>query len=35
VYVALLLFAKTRKRQLIDLLFQHGMCISYDRVLEI
>ena len=34
-YVALLLFAKTRKRQLIDLLFQHGMCISYDRVLEI
>lgn len=34
-YVALLLFAKTRKRQLIDLLFQHGMCLSYDRVLEI
>jgi hypothetical protein len=35
VHVALLLFAKTRKRQLIYLLFQHGMCISYDRVLEI
>jgi hypothetical protein len=31
----LLLNAKTRKRQLIDALFQHGICISYDRVLEI
>ncbi|VDI46182.1 Hypothetical predicted protein [Mytilus galloprovincialis] len=35
VYLELLLFAKTRKRQLIDTLFQHGICISYDRVLEI
>ena len=35
IYVGLLLFAKTRKRNLIDLLFQHGICISYDRVLEI
>ena len=35
VYVGLLLFAKTRKRQLIDTLFQYGICISYDRVLEI
>lgn len=35
VYVGLLLFAKTRKRNLIDTLFQHGLCISYDRVLEI
>ncbi|VDI20119.1 Hypothetical predicted protein [Mytilus galloprovincialis] len=35
VYLGLLLFAKTRKRQLIDALFQHGLCISYDRVLEI
>ena len=33
VYVGLLLYAKTRKLQLIDALFQH--CISYDRVLEI
>lgn len=33
--VGLLLYAKTRKRQLIDALFQHGICISYDRVLEI
>ena len=29
------MYAKTRKRQLIDALFQHGICISYDRVLEI
>jgi hypothetical protein len=35
IYVGLLLFPKTRKRNLIDLLFQHGICISYDRVLEI
>ena len=35
VYVGLLIFAKTRKRQLIDALFQYGICISYDRVLEI
>ena len=34
-YVGLLLFAKTRKRQLIDVLHQYGICISYDRVLEI
>ena len=35
IYVGLLLFAKTRKRQLIDTLHQYGICISYDRVLEI
>jgi hypothetical protein len=35
IYVGLLLYAKTRKRELIDALFQHGICISYDRVLEI
>jgi hypothetical protein len=35
IYVRLLLFEKIRKRNLIDLLFQHGICISYDRVLEI
>ena len=35
IYVGLLLYAKTRKRQLIDALFQHVICISYDRVLEI
>ena len=35
VYVGFLIFAKTRKRQLIDTLFQYDICISYDRVLEI
>ena len=35
IYVGLLLYANTKKRNLIDLLFQHGICISYDRVLEI
>ena len=35
IYVGLLLFAKTRKRQLIDILHQYGICISYDRVLEV
>ena len=31
----LLLFAKTRKHQLIDILHQYGICISYDRVIQI
>ena len=35
IYIGLLLYAKTRKRQRIDTMFQHGICISYDRVLEI
>ncbi|CAC5425424.1 unnamed protein product [Mytilus coruscus] len=35
VYLGLLLFAKTRTTQLIDTLFQHGLCISFDQVLEI
>lgn len=30
-----LVYAKTRKRHLIDLLHQYGLCISYDRVIEI
>ena len=30
VYAGLLLYAKTRKQQLIDALFQHCICISYD-----
>ena len=33
-FAGLLLFAKTRKRQLIDKEHQYGICISYDRVLE-
>lgn len=35
VYVGLLVYAKTRKRQLIDILFENGISVSYDRVLEI
>ena len=35
IYIGLLIYARTRKRQLIDTLFQHGLCISYQRVLEI
>ena len=35
VYVGLSIFAKTRKRQLIDTLYDNGLSISYDRVLEI
>ena len=35
IYVGLLLFVKTRNRQLIDSLHQYGICISYARVLEI
>ena len=33
VYLGLLIYAKTRKKQLIDILFQYGLCISYNRVL--
>lgn len=35
IYIGLLLFAKTRKRQLIDTLHKHGISITYDRVLEL
>jgi hypothetical protein len=35
VYLGLLIYAKTRKKQLIDILFQYGLCISYNRVLGI
>jgi len=35
VYVGMSVFAKTRKRQLIDMLHDNGLSISYDRVLEI
>ncbi|KAK3889081.1 hypothetical protein Pcinc_006956 [Petrolisthes cinctipes] len=35
VYLGMSMFAKTRKRQLNDILFEHGLSISYDRVLEI
>jgi len=35
VYIGLSVYLKKRKRQLIELLHDNGMCISYDRVLEI
>jgi len=35
VYVGLSVFAKTRKRKLVDMLFENGISISYDRVLQI
>ena len=35
IYIGLLIYVKIRKRQLIDILFQFGLSISYHRVLEI
>ncbi|XP_063958715.1 uncharacterized protein LOC135154778 [Lytechinus pictus] len=35
VYLGLLIHNKTRKRDLVDILFQHGLSVSYDRVLQI
>ena len=34
VYIGLMLHAETRKRELVDKLYQHGLCISYDRALH-
>ena len=35
IYTGLLIHAKTRKRQLVDKMFQLGLSVSYDRVLSI
>ena len=35
VELALMLHAKTRKRKLVDSFAEEGLCISYDRVLDI
>ena len=35
VYIGVSVFAKTRKRSVVEMLHEHGMSISYDRVLEI
>ena len=35
VYIGLSVFAKTRKRKLVEMLHANGLSISYDRVLEI
>ena len=34
-YLGLLMHNKTRKRDLVDILFQHGVSVSYDRVLQV
>jgi len=35
IYLSLLIHANTRSKELIDTLFQLGMCVSYDRVMSI
>ena len=35
VYVGLLIHGRTRKHELVDIFFQLGLSISYDRVLDI
>ena len=35
VYIGMSVHAKTRKRQLVEMLHEHGLSIPYDRVLEI
>ena len=34
-YPSLLIHSKTRKRDLVDILQRHGLCVSYDRVLQV
>ena len=34
-YMGMAIYAKTRKRNLVEMLLDHGMNISYGRVLEI
>ena len=35
IYILLKIYSVTRSRNLIDMLFNLGLCVSYDRVLEI
>ncbi len=35
VYMGMSVYGKTRKRTLVEMLHEHGVSISYDRVLEI
>ena len=35
VYIGMSVFAKIRKRQLVEMLHENGISVSYDRVLEI
>ena len=34
-YIAMMMHAETRKRDLVDKLFHLGLCVSYDRLLQI
>ena len=34
-YIALKIHGVTRKRNLIDTLFGYGICVSYDRLLQL
>ena len=34
-YMGLLIHAKTRKRELVDILYEHGLSVSYDRVMQL
>ena len=34
-YIGLKVFAATRSSQIIDVLYAHGLCVSYDRILRI
>ena len=35
VYIAMSIYSKTRSRELMETLYDHGICISYDRLLQI
>lgn len=35
IYLGTMIHSKTRKRELVDILFSLGLCISYDRILDI
>lgn len=35
VFLGLSVYSKTRKKHLVELLHDHGLCISYDRVLDV
>lgn len=34
-YLGLLIHTKTQKRDLVDILFERGLCVSYDRALQV
>ena len=34
-YIGLKLYSATRSRKIIDILYKHGLCVSYDRILRI